>query len=170
MIGVPPYHYDEYDYGIDETEFYLGFKELLEKKSTYADNMSEIESIIIKTLYYDIHELVDKILIQDENNIALELAGENLWSSIYHQTYGLCYTLNLSKAEKDLNSVEDSLTISFKLKDIRNDFGGGWGSSYGFYKQWYALLHHSNDLPSADIKSSKLSFDIASLSMNQVQS
>ena len=144
-------------YNIMEPKFFPALERFI--SITHNESiLDESISLLNETLFYDINDLVDKVSIYSAGRIT-EVTGEYIWSSVYHQTYGLCYTLDAIKGEKDIGTLDFPITVSFKFRidsgDILGEGGFGW-----FYKFFdgYLLIHDDNSLPSADLHSQRLLF------------
>ena len=72
-------------------------------------------------LFFDIHDLIKKVYIKGETH-NLELEKNDLWSPVYHQDHGLCYTFDVKKSKLDLDSHgEGAITLHFKFKNDVHD-------------------------------------------------
>ena len=140
-----------------ESKFYPAFKKFV--NFSQNDPYGIPISYLNETLFYDIDNLVENVSVQSSGGKTTELSQENIWSSVYHQSYGLCYTLDLSKEEKYIGSIDYSITVSIKFRLDAIDVLGAWFSYFGKFDHGFLLIHDHQSLPSADLYSQRLPFD-----------
>ena len=86
---------------------------------------------------------------------------ENLtWSSSYHETYGLCYSLDMNKGIEGYGIDAKSLTIFMRFKEEKSNIIGFGANGNGkkFFLGWI-LVHEKYSLSSADLHSQRLWFN-----------
>ena len=117
-------------------------------------------NLVNETLFYDINNVVEKVSIQSGGGNITELSQENIWSPVYHQSYGLCYTLDFSKGGKDIGSIDYSITVNIKFRlDAIEALGDVWYSYFKKFPNGFLLIHDHQSLPSADLHSQRLPFN-----------
>ena len=145
MLTFCPFsdYYSDFLVDNELTSFYSKLEASLEN----GFNPNLTEEITMDVSNHNIDDLIEIIHIKSGDD-QYQLTGE-VWSSVYHNDKGLCYTLDIKRAENFKKSSEP-ITLSFSFKDASvQPFGTGMKD---------ILMHTSEDLPSAADFSSTINF------------
>ena len=96
---------------------------------------------------WDIDDIINEVYIKTDNDQIT--AKGNIWTPVYHNDYGICYTLDIRKADNFSDTNKASITVSLEFTGY-NPFGSSGKADI--------LMHTNEDLPSATDYSSILNY------------